>query len=86
MTGVDRTYAQAIADRAAEFEADHALAADYLAELRDELGAYAAAGDEVSVDDIRAHLLTVAGLRDLDAADLEEARRLLTARGSSPAG
>ncbi len=80
-TTVDRTYAQALADRAAELEGNHTAAADYLNELCDELRAYAAAGDEASVADIRAHLLNVAGLRDLAAGDLEEARRLIAATG-----
>jgi hypothetical protein len=84
MTIADRTYAQTLADRAAALEDEHTAAADYADELCDELRAYA--DDPASVADIRAHLLTVTGLRDLAAADLEEARRLLVARDSSPAG
>lgn len=44
------------------------------------------AGDEASIADIRAHLLNVAELRDLAAADLEEARRLIAACGPNSAG
>ena len=75
MTTTDRTYAQALADRRLALEEDHRTAAAYLDELHDELRAYA--DDPVSAADIRAHLLTVAGLRDLAAADLEEVRRLI---------
>jgi len=67
-----RSLAQALIDRVAGHRADHTLAADYLDELR----AYASVGNEASVADNRADLLAVAGLRDLAAADLEEARRL----------
>jgi len=84
MTTADRTYAQALADRRLELEEDHRTAAEYRDELRDELRAYA--DDPASVADIRAHLLTVAGLRDLAAADLEEAQRLLDACGPNAAG
>jgi len=84
MTTADRTYAQALADRLLELEEDHRTAAEYLDELRGELGTYA--DDPASVADIRAHLLTVAAMRDEAVADLEEARRLIAARGSSPAG
>ncbi len=79
MTTADRTYAQALAERLLELEEDHRTAAEYLDELRDELRAYAA--DPASVADIRAHLLTVAALRDLTADELEEARRLTAATG-----
>lgn len=79
MTTTDRTYAQALADRRLALEEDHRTAAEYLDELRGELGAYA--DDPASVADIRAHLLTVAAMRDEAAADLEEARRLIAATG-----
>ena len=84
MTTTDRTYAQALADRRLELEEDHRTAAEYLDELRDELGTYA--DDPASVADIRAHLLTVAAMRDEAAADLEEARRLLAACGPNSVG
>lgn len=79
MTTADRTYAQVLADRRLELEEDHRTAAAYLDELRDELGTYA--DDPASLADIRAHLLTVAAMRDEAAADLEEARRLIAATG-----
>jgi len=84
MITADRTYAQALADRRLELEEDHRTAAEYLDELRGELRAYA--DDPASVADIRAHLLTVAAMRDEAAADLEEARRLIAACGPNSAG
>ena len=79
MTTTDRTDAQALADRRLELEEDHRTAAEYLDELRDELRAYA--DDPVRAVDIRAHLLTVVGLRDLAAVALEEAWRLIAVTG-----
>ena len=75
MMTVDRTYAQALADRAAELESDLAAAADYLDELHDELRDYAAGPTSVAA--IRAHLPTIEGACSEAAEGLEEARRLL---------